>query len=160
MLTFLAIENFDPWIVIWATIIIVTIVVELATDNLVTIWFSLGAVAALIALAFGASEYIQMIVFVGASALFLIATRPLTKRMMQRSIIKTNADKVIGQIGVVTASITPGEIGEVKVDNNLWRAINLDGKSFEVGEKVIVDAISGIKVVVSKVNEEEKVKVL
>ena len=160
MLTFLAVENFDPWIIIWAVIIIATIVIELATDNLVTIWFSLGAVAALIALALGASEWIQLIVFVGASAIFLIATRPLTKRMMQRSIIKTNADKVIGQVGVVTSKITPGEIGEVKVDNNLWRAINLDGKTFEEGEKVLIDAISGIKVVVSKVNEEENVKVL
>lgn len=160
MLTFMADFQFDPWIIVWACIIITTILVELATDNLVTIWFSLGAVAALIALAFGASEWVQLIVFVGSSALFLVATRPLTKKMMQRSIVRTNSDKVIGEIGVVTQKINPGEIGEVKVDNNLWRAINLEGKTFEEGEKVVINAISGIKLVVSKVEDDENFKIL
>ena len=150
MLTFLIDLPFDPWILIWAVIIIATVVVELITDNLVTIWFTLGAVVALITLAFGASEWIQVIVFVGSSTIFLIATRPLTKKMMQRSIIRTNADRVVGTIGIITKPFGEGEIGEVKADGNLWRAINLDGKAFEDGERVIVDAISGTKLIVSK----------
>ena len=160
MLTFLVDLPFDPWILIWAFIIISTVVVELATDNLVTIWFTLGAVVALIALAFGASEWIQIVTFVGSSAIFLVATRPLTKKMMRRSIIRTNADKVIGTIGVVTKAFSEGEIGEVKVDSNFWRAINLDGKSFTEGEKIMVDAITGTKLVVSKLEEENKIEIL
>ncbi|MBO7085917.1 MAG: NfeD family protein [Bacilli bacterium] len=160
MLTFLIDLPFDPWILIWAFIIIATVVVELATDNLVTIWFTLGAVVALITLAFGASEWIQIVTFVGSSAIFLVATRPLTKKMMRRSIIRTNADKVIGTIGIVTKPFSEGEIGEVKVDSNFWRAINLDGKSFEEGEKIMVDAITGTKLVVSKLEEENKIEVL
>ena len=50
MLTFLTNLEIDPWILIWAFIIITTIIVELATDNLVTIWFTLVAVVALIEL--------------------------------------------------------------------------------------------------------------
>ena len=160
MLTFLTNLDIDPWILIWASIIIVTVIVELATDNLVTIWFSLGAVVALITLAFGASEWVQIIVFVASSAIFLIATRPLTKKMMQRSIVKTNADKVIGTVGVITKSFGLGEIGEVKVESGLWRAINLDGISFSEGEKVMIDAITGTKLVVSKLEDDNKIEVL
>ena len=160
MLTFLANLEIDPWILIWAFIIIATVVVELATDNLVTIWFTLGAVVALITLAFGASEWVQIITFVGSSAIFLIATRPLTKKMMRRSIIRTNADKAIGAIGVVTKAFSEGEIGEVKVDGVLWRAVNLDGLNFQEGEKIMVDAITGTKLVVSKLDEERKIEIL
>ena len=160
MLTFLANMEIDPWILIWAFIIIATVVVELATDNLVTIWFTLGAVVALITLAFGASEWVQMVTFVGSSAIFLIATRPLTKKMMRRSIIKTNADRLVGTIATVTKSFEMGEIGEVKVDSIFWRAINLDGLSFQEGEKVMIDAITGTKLVVSKLDESKKIEIL
>ena len=160
MLTFLTNLEIDPWILIWAFIIITTIIVELATDNLVTIWFTLGAVVALIVLAFGGSEWVQIITFVGSSAVFLVATRPLTKKMMRRSIIRTNADRAIGSIGVITKAFGEGEIGEVRVDSVLWRATNLDGLSFQEGEKVMVDAITGTKLVVSKLKEENKIEIL
>ena len=160
MLTFLANMEIDPWILIWAFIIIATVLVELATDNLVTIWFTLGAVVALITLAFGASEWVQLVTFVGSSAVFLVATRPLTKKMMRRSIIKTNADRLVGTVATVTKGFNLGEIGEVKIDGIYWRAINLDGLSFQEGEKVMIDAITGTKLVVSKLEENNKIEVL
>jgi membrane protein implicated in regulation of membrane protease activity len=55
-------------------------------------------------------------------------------------------------VAVVTKEILPNEIGEVKIDNQLWRAVNNEGLAFQPGEKVIVDAISGIKLVVSKID--------
>ena len=160
MLTFLANLDFDPWIIIWAVIIVATVVIEFATDTLVTIWFALGAVVALIVLAFGGSEWIQLVSFVGSSAIFLVSTRPLTKKMMRRSIIRTNADKVINEIGIITKPFGFGEIGEVKVENDTWRAINMDGRAFEEGEKVVIKAISGTKLVVSKIEEDNKIEVL
>ena len=160
MLTFLANLEIDPWILIWAFIIIATIIVELATDALLTIWFTLGAVVALIVLAFGGCEWVQLISFVGSSAIFLVATRPLTKKMMRRSIIKTNADRLVGTIAIVTKGFNAGEIGEVKVDGVYWRAVNLDGVSFQEGEKVMIDAITGTKLVVSKLEDENKIEIL
>jgi membrane protein implicated in regulation of membrane protease activity len=80
--------------------------------------------------------------------------------MMQKDIIKTNSDRLIGMVGIVTQAIVPNEIGEVKVDNNLWRAVNNDNLSFVVGEKVLIDAIVGIKLVVSKIGGNNNVEVL
>ena len=80
--------------------------------------------------------------------------------MMRRSIIKTNADRLVGTIATVTKGFEMGEIGEVKVDSIFWRAINLDGLSFTEGEKVMIDAITGTKLVVSKLDENKKIEIL
>ncbi len=140
-----------PMIILWIVLIAVTIVVELATADLVTIWFTVGAIGALIAAVFQASELAQFIVFIVVSIILLFATRPLTKRMMEKGAVRTNADRVIGMIGIVTKEVTPNEVGEVKVENDLWRAINYQNQSFVVGEKVSIDAISGTKLVISKI---------
>jgi membrane protein implicated in regulation of membrane protease activity len=140
-----------PMIILWIVLIAVTIVIELATADLVTIWFTVGAIGALIAAVFQASELAQFIVFIVVSVILLFATRPLTKRMMEKGAVRTNADRVIGMIGIVTKVVAPNEVGEVKVENDLWRAINYQNQSFIVGEKVSVDAISGTKLVISKI---------
>lgn len=150
----------DPWvmIVLWSVFIVITIIVELETADLITIWFTIGAIGALVAASVGVDPLPQVGIFLVVSILLLIATRPLTKKMMQKDIIRTNADRVIGMIGVVTKEVTQNDIGEVKVDNSLWRATTLSDTSFAVGEKVSVDAISGIKVIISKINNDDFVK--
>lgn len=145
-------------IILWSVFIVITIIVELQTTDLITIWFTIGAIGAIIAAALNAPALLQVGIFLFVSILLLLATRPLTKNMMQKSIIKTNADKVVGMIGIVTKEILPDEIGEVKVDNMLWRATNLENEHFVVGEKVSVDAISGTKVIISKINNDKLVK--
>ncbi len=142
-------------IILWSVFIVVTIIVELETSDLVTIWFTVGAIGALIAAALKASAMLQIGIFLVISFILLFLTRPLTKNMMKRGIVRTNADKVIGMIGVVTKEVLADEVGEVKVDNTLWRATNLNGFSFKIGEKVSIDAISGTKLIISKINNDE-----
>ncbi|MDD3191587.1 MAG: NfeD family protein [Bacilli bacterium] len=139
-------------IILWSVFIVITVIIELETSQLVTIWFTIGAIGGLIAAAFQLNEIYQIAIFLVISLILLFATRPLTKRMMESNVIRTNADKVIGMIGVITKEVLPGEIGEVKVDNTLWRAANFDNKSFAVGEKVSIDAISGTKLIISKID--------
>ncbi len=138
-------------IIVWSIFIIVTVIIELATADLVTIWFTVGAIGALIAAIFQAGEIIQLIIFIVISISLLFATRPLTKRMMEKGLVRTNADRVIGMIGIITKEVNPNEVGEVKVENVFWRAINYQNESFEIGEKVSIDAISGTKLVISKI---------
>lgn len=144
--------QFIDWfmIIAWALIFIITLIIELETMDLVTIWFCISSVVTLVCGILFASPIWQIIIFVVLSVVLLLATRPLTKKMMQRDIIPTNTDRLIGKIGLVTKEIMPYEIGEIKVENELWRAINKDGLTFNVGEKVSIDAIEGIKLVVSK----------
>ena len=157
-------KQFSPldWtlIVAWVIIFVITIIVELETMNLVSIWFSIGALAALICGIFFAHPLLQIIIFIVTAVIAIALTRPLAKKTTNRSIIRTNVDRYIGKIGIVTKEISPFEIGEVKVENTYWRAINKDNESINVGEFVIVDGIEGIKFIVSKINNNTKIEIL
>lgn len=151
MNTFLALDSYSIMAIVWAVFIVITAIIELQTSDLVTIWFTIGAVGALIAALFKLPIWLQLVIFLAISTVCLIATRPIAKKLQQKEVIRTNSDKVIGKVALVTKKISEDEIGEVKIEGREWRAINNDGITFEVGEKVMVEAISGTKVIVSKI---------
>jgi len=147
-------------VVAWGVIFLVTLFIELETMDLITIWF---CISALVTCVFGImflAPIWQCVMFVGLSFALIIITQPLAKKRMKTGIIKTNTDRLVGEIGIVTKEIVPNEIGEIKVENQLWRAINNEGLSFTVGEEVMIDAISGIKLVVSKVDGDGNVEII
>ena len=65
--------------ILWLILVILLIVLEVATYQLVAIWFALGAAAALIVSLFELSGTAQIVVFIAVSALSLMASRPLVK---------------------------------------------------------------------------------
>ena len=134
-------------LIIWTILIVGTVIIELSTTNLVTIWFSVGAIGALIATVCGLNIYFQLGIFVVMTIIALFATRPLVKRIQSREVIHTNADRVIGMVGVITLPFKDNEVGQVRVNN----AVCLNNDSFFEGEKVQVDAISGTKLIISKI---------
>lgn len=150
------------WIMIgiWASVFIATLIIELNTADLTTIWFCISSLITLVVSVFMVEYYIQIVVFIVSTLVLLIATRPLTKRMMNQEIIHTNADKVVNMIGVVTTLIPVNGIGEILVNNTLWRAVTLDSVDIQEGEQVTVNSISGNKVVVSKVNQPKNIEIL
>lgn len=139
--------------IIWGIVFITTVAVEISTVDLTSIWFSVSSLVALFLSLFKVSIYIQLGVFVGLSIILIISTRPLVKKMMNKETIHTNADKVLDMIGIVTKDINVGEIGEVRVNSELWRAVSLETEDLLVGEKVIINSFTGNKVLVSKVNK-------
>lgn len=147
-------------IIAWGIVFVVTLIIELETADLTTIWFCISSIIALICGIMFAPPMWQIVIFIVSSGILILATKPLVKKFTKNERIRTNADRVIGMTGMVTKAIVPGEIGEVKVDNNLWRAVNNEGLSFAVGEAVSIDAISGIKLVVSKLNGNSHIQIL
>ena len=143
----------DWWyIILWATIFLGCIIVEISTTDLTCIWFCVSSLVALFLAVFNVNIYIQLIVFASLTIILIIATRPLVKKLAQKETIHTNADKVLDMVGIVTKDIFPGEIGEVKVNSELWRAVSLETEDIKEGEKVIVKSITGNKLLVSKAN--------
>ena len=63
--------------IIWAAVIVLFGVFEAVTAQLVSIWFVIGAVAALISALLGATVTVQVIIFFAVSVLALVITRPL-----------------------------------------------------------------------------------
>lgn len=147
-------------IVAWIVIIISAIVIEVSTVALTSVWFALGGIVSLILAIFDVGFLWQMLSFIGISTIALIATRPIAKKMNTKDVIYTNADKIIQMVGVVTKEIPAGEIGEIRVNSELWRAKSLETETINIGEKVIVNNLDGNKVIVSRVNKNDDIETL
>lgn len=135
--------------IFWAAAIILFGIAEAVTAQLVSIWFVAGAIAALISAVFGAPILIQIIVFIAVTILALVITRPLVKKYIHPKKEYTNADKVIGQIGIVTEDINNIQAtGQVKVDGKTWTARSIDNSIIPEGSEIIIDRIEGVKLIV------------
>lgn len=136
---------------IWTIVMVVAIIVEAITVDLVSIWFAVGSCVALVAELLGLSQTIQIVLFAAVSILCIIVTRPLSKKYLKTNIIKTNLDRVVGEHCLVTETITPDEKGEIKVMGQLWAASSVDNMVIEKGQQAEVIAIEGSHVVVKSI---------
>ena len=136
----------------WFILFLFLIFVELSTVNLVSIWFAIGAIAAMITAMITEEIWIQTAVFAVVSLVSLLITKPLMKKFKKVTVIPTNSDRVIGKKAEVIQEITPDSYGEVKVLGTVWTAAS--DETIHKGEKVIVQKIDCVKLIVFK--EEEK----
>lgn len=136
-------------LILWIISLIVFIIIETATVQLVTIWFAAGSLCALIAEVFDAPVWMQMSIFVVVSALSLIATRPLIKKLRNKPPISTNADSIIGLEAIVTEEIDNiAAKGRVEVNGMSWSARSENNEIFSVGKEVVILKIEGVKLIV------------
>lgn len=137
---------------VWLGILAVAVIAEIATTQLVSIWFAIGALAAFFTALAGVEQiWIQIAVFVIVSAVAVAVTRPLVKKMINKKAEPTNADMVIGKTGIVTEKIDNlAPSGLVKVAGSVWTARSADGSVIEENDKVIIKEISGVKLLVIK----------
>ena len=134
----------------WLLLILILGFIEAITINLVSIWFIISGLLALILSFFTDNFVIQFGVFVTAGILLMLTTRKnLEKRLVHKE--KTNIDRIIGMKGVVTENIDKLQVGEVKVDGKHWSAISEE--PLAKGEVVQILKINGVKVEVKRWEE-------
>lgn len=139
------------WAIFWLAMIVVAVVVEAMTNQLVSIWFVLGGIAALIGNLCGAPVYVQWILFVVVSALALVCTRPFVRKLTRFRRQDTNAGRCVGQIAVVTQEINnTAAAGQAKVLGSIWTARSARGTVIPAGTEVVVRAIEGVKIIVEE----------
>ena len=133
---------------------IATIVIEAATMGLTTIWFSGGALIALIVEMLNGSVYLQILAFLVISLFLLCFTRPLAVKYFNRERTRTNLDGLIGKQAVVIVSVhNLNETGRVVVEGKEWMARSTDvSRTFEEGEIVRIQSIQGVKLMVEPNN--------
>ena len=143
-------ENMVFWIVLAAF----CLALELATVNLVSVWFVIGAVAAIIASALGANLGIQVGVFIVVTAVCLIFTMPAARRLLQKSKSPTNSDRIIGNEAVVIQEIDNIKgTGQIKVLGSVWSAVSEDDCKIAEKSMVEVTDIRGVRAVVKLIKE-------
>lgn len=128
---------------VWIALIITFALLEAATVGLISIWFSAGAVAALITCAFTPSLTVQIAVFLIVSAVCLVATRPLVKRYRINRHVATNADSNVGRKARVIVAVSPDVAGRVRLDGVDWLAYS--DETLAVDSLCVVTAVEGAK---------------
>lgn len=135
---------------VWLVLMIILLIVEGIVPGLVSIWFALGALGALLSAIVGAPLWLQVLWFLLISLVTLVLTRPLAKKYVNSRATPTNADMLIGQECIVTEAIDNVlGLGAVTVGGKIWtaRTENHDVKA-EVGRVMTVVRIDGVKLIV------------
>lgn len=139
------------WMVIWLIATAALIVMEIISLGLTTIWFAGGALVAALTAYLGLHWLVQILFFAVVSLLLLFLTRPLAVKHLMKEPEKTNVEGLIGKTGYVTKTINNLKAeGEVKLNGMEWTARSKDDEVIEKDDEVIVDSISGVKLIVVK----------
>ena len=136
-------------VILWSVLAALFLLVELGTVALVSLWFVVGALAALAAALLGAAVWVQVLVFALVSLGMLLLLRPFLRRFVDPHKVRTNVDAVIGKEGLVTEAINNLEsVGAVKLNGLPWSARSQDGAQIPAGTVVTVRAVEGVKLIV------------
>lgn len=138
--------------VFWLIVLAIMLVLEIITLGLTTIWFAGGALVTFFLSLAISNTYVEWMVFLLISILCLAALRPLFIDKFNAKREKTNVDSVAGQSGrVVTKIDNMNASGTVSLKGQEWTArTENDDEIIEVGEKVVVVKVTGVKLIVKK----------
>ncbi|MBR6114569.1 MAG: NfeD family protein [Oscillospiraceae bacterium] len=139
----------------WIGALIIFVVVEAVTVGLASIWFAIGALAALICALVGGPLWLQVVWFVLVSVATLFLTRPLVKKYVNGRAVATNADRNIGRTALVTERIDNlAATGTIKLDGVEWTARSVDDElTIPENTQVVVREIRGVKLLVEPKNK-------
>lgn len=132
----------DKEMILWAIVFGVSVLLEMVSMQLISIWFAAGAFAAFI-VSFFQPFGVQIAVFVAVTGIMLIATRPVVKKL-HKPAVPTNHELDLGENAVVIEDINSAEgTGRVRLKGVDWSAVSADGRNFKTGETVTVLKVSG-----------------
>ena len=136
----------------WLMAFIILVVMEFLTMGLTTIWFAIGALTAFFASLFGASFWIQIILFLVVSLVVLVVYRPLAVKYVNSRRTKTNVDDLVGKEAKVTEKIDNlNQTGRVVLNGMDWSARTTIGGTIDVDTIVKVIEVKGVKLIVEPV---------
>lgn len=138
---------------VWLVAIIILGFIEAITEGIVSIWFVISGLLALIVSLFTDIFLIQFAIFVIVGIILMITTRASVSKYLKVNPVRTNLDRVIGMKGIVTEDIKKDKYGEVRVDGKRWTAYSKDDKVIKKDEFVEILNIDGNKLAVKKIKE-------
>jgi len=123
----------------WAIAAVLCLIAELLTGGFFILCFAIGAaVAAVLSLIFGFN--VQLAVFAAISVLCIFFVRPFALRYLHRNDDHrvSNADAILGKVGMVSQVIESEAYGRVAIDGDDWKAQAENGEEIERGARVVV----------------------
>ena len=143
---------------VWLGIIVVSILVEFFTLELVSIWVSLGSIVALIMDLCGVSVEWQIIVAVVVSVACILGLRRFCVKFLLKGKEKTNMDLLINSKVKLINSISQDQEGMIRHNGIEWSARSENGDSIKEGSLVEIIGVQGNKLIVKKAKQEKTIK--
>lgn len=142
--------------IIWLGVLVVFLIVEASCPiHLVSIWFAVASLVAMVVALFGAGLWLQISVFLVVSFGLLALLWPFVKKFINPKVTATNVDSLIGKLAHVTEDIDNIDAhGQAKVNGLEWSARSADGKPIPKGTLVRIDRVEGVKLIVSPASKE------
>ena len=107
--------------ILWLAAAVGFLALEASTFNMTSIWFAIGAAAALISCLFTDLFRVQALLFIVVSVLCLLAFRPLATKL-RKAPTATNGDRNLGREAIVLSPVTAETPGRVRLDGVDWNA--------------------------------------
>ena len=147
--------NMDAQSLAWILVMVVAIIIEISTQQLVSVWFAIAAFCSFILAYLHFPFEIQLMTFVVVSVASFLLVRRYLKPYIQTTVVPTNTDRLLNQEAIVTRAITAHGRGEVKVFGQFWTARCDDPSvTLDIGQSATVLAIEGATLIV-KLSEED-----
>ena len=135
-------------VITWIIVAIVVIAIDIVTSSFIFMWFSIGALVAIILSLLGVSITWQIIAFLVVGVATVSIGYPWAKKKFKADVnhVKTMEQNYIGM--VMTAEEDMGETSKIKVSGIYWTAYN-KGKIIKKGEQYTIIGIEGNKLIVN-----------
>lgn len=138
----------------WFGVIVLTLIAESQTADLVAIWFAPGAFVALILSFFEVGLWVQLAVFIGVTVLGMILSFAVLRPMMKKrnKIEATNADALAGKLALVEEDVNNDvPSGVAKINGQLWTArMEYPTETAVKGEWLVIVRVEGSKLICKK----------
>ena len=130
---------------VWLAIFAGSIIIEFFSLTFFTLWFGFGAIVAYVLSLFGVTLWIQIAIFLAVSLGSLKMFRQYAVKSYK---YKTNINALIGMEAVVCGKNANGIL--VKVNGIEWTALYKSEEGVDLGERVQIKGIQGVKLLVKR----------
>ncbi len=135
----------------WVIVAAVTLVVEIISLGLSSIWFTGGAIVAAVVGYLGGPLWLQIVLFIVVSTVLLLTIRPFAAKRLRLGEEKTNTDSLIGRTEKILETVDNNAgTGKLKIGDVDWRAVSDDGSVIPAETLVKIVRIEGTKLFVKR----------
>lgn len=143
-------------VLFWLGCMVIFLIIEAVTVGLATIWFAVGALAALITALLGGGFLLQILLFFLVSLALLVFTRPVALKYFSGNKLRTNYEDAIDKTVKITERVDNiGGSGTAVLNGQEWTArMQKDDMILEKGELAKVAAVKGVKLILTPLEKE------
>ncbi len=143
-------------VLFWLGLIVIFLIIEAVTVGLATIWFAVGALAAMLAALLGGGIFLQILLFFLVSLVLLFYTRPVALKYFSDSKLRTNYENTIGKTVKITERVDNiSGTGTAVLNGQEWTArMQKDDMIMEKGAQAKVAEVKGVKLILTPLEED------